>query len=876
MSIKWTMELEDATSRGAAGIKANFKTIAKVAEDAIVAIDEFNRAEARGDSRHTKQMADAYVALAASIRDVTGAKQDLIGLNEKELRQRLESEGRELYAMRRNRSMGESGSLRNMLDAFDDMGGGKRTPKSPSDSGGGESGGTGIVTIAKYAAQMNLLPRGYEMQTVRQAQLAESLLGLAGRYKLVAGAVGIAGVAVTSLTAGFDALVRKGDPGATRLNAVFGELADTLTNKVGSAITSMYNGLGDIIARVPGVRQATGFLADLAEEVNQGVQFGSGEWAADRMYKEKAEAKRKEDARLLGIVRDQRAARDQDAAAQRDADRQFGAFSRGGATRSNIGAIDKRLGELKSKEEVFQVEALRLGGITDEAVKANPQLAELAKRLDEIGKESKRLADLRFKLIDDAAVERAKAVAKHLHEMRTASAEMYRIQLELDGVQRRGFNLDTNKLFTMKDVNKEIALTQDLLSRMYDRGEVESVGFKVAMHHMHELVARRREEEQHVRSVMMEQRNILLEMGNIAVGVVSHNLDRELSVHREIVDVQKRRVEQMRAAGAITNAEADARQRALAVDNKERENLEKKHKLQREMLEAKKKEVELSKQQAKTVEEHRAAEARQRDLALQEAHLMAQQQRELLAVEDAKAKALREQQRIEEERRMQVQMDAVKKAMEEQQRRMGGGVMDRIRESASGSRVDAAVIKGRVDAKVAERQKELGRKLRASERAKIGRDVRMDVMREKRGPSERQIAIERGKMLKAQRDKIRKDAKAAGKSPAEIRELERQAIRGDVARNNARQGELGAVAAAGLNRPIQDEREKAALALQRQAANSVDMDAMSRQVVNQVLDAQEAALNAWQQMNARQQKIEQQLGILIEETNRGQRQRAGQ
>lgn len=877
MSIKWTMELEDATGRGAAGIKSNFKAIANVASDAMTAIDLFHKAEAKGDTRHTKQMSDAYVALAASIRDVTGAKQDLIGLNEKELRQRLESEGRELYAMRRGRSMGESGSLRNMLDSFDDMGGGgKRSSKSPSDSGGGESGGTGIVTIAKYAAQMNLLPRGYEMQTVRQAQLIESLGSMAGKYKLVAGSIGIAGAAVVSLTAGFDALVRKGDPGATRLNAVFGELGDTITNKVGSAVTSLYNGLGDVIARIPGFRSVTGFVADLAEETNQSMQFGSGAVGAQRLIDAKAEAKRKEDARLLGIVRDQQAARDQEAANQRAEDRQFNAFAKGGAGKRNIGAIDRRLGELKSKSEVFEVEGMRLGGITEEAIKANPQVAELAKRIKDIADDQKRLKDLRHKLIDDADVERAKAVAHHMHAMRLANGEIYRVQLALNDVQRRGFDLDVNKLHTMRDVNKEIAVTQDTLDQIYAQGKVESVGFRTAMQHMHELVARRREEEQHLRNVMREERQMLLEMGNIHTGMITHNLDRELGVHKETLDLQKRRIEQMRAAGAITNADADARQRALIADNKEKENLEKKHKLQREMLDAKKKEIELSKQQAKTVEESRAADARMRDLALQGANLMAQQQKELLAIEDAKAKAMRDQAQVEQERRIQIQVEATKKAMEEQQRRLGGGVMDRLRDSASGSRVDATVIKGRVDAKVADEQKRLGRKLRASERAKIGREIRMDVMREKRGPSDRQVAIERGKLLKAQRDKVRKDARAAGKSPAEVRELERQAIRGDVARNNARQGELGAVAAGGLARPMQDERERAAMAMQRQAANSVDMDAMSRQVVNQVLDAQEAALNAWQQMNARQQKIEQQLGILIEETNRGQRQRAGQ
>lgn len=625
-----------------------------------------------------------------------------------------------------------------------------------------------VVGLAKYGATMNLLPRGYEMWTVRTAQTLSSL----GKLNIVLG-IGAAG-ALTLKSAISKAASDPSYQGFDRLAKNF----DNTSMSV-SRMTDRFEGFVGMLAR--GVKLANDWVAIPLAETVSGMSGGNEMNELDMARARKAtdasrmEAKAFADARRGGLEMDDRLFRIGRGDPRREAiiegAKSFGT-ERATRDRLNAAEIAKNEEAVKRLDQDRRTQMDILGTVDKDsaaAKRAQEKLAEIKAEADAYN--ARTVAIRRSAEAEDAASE-----VRLVKERVRWSRDLAQIE-----EKRSGKAFEARRVISLEQVNQqldeEIKAVNELvnLNALTDKQEEELAKRR---ERVNALMERRTAE-------MDKQRQAALQMADIAARAMDSGDDTridevrgEAAERQRIRDTEKQRIEMLRSGGILSDRQAHAAERELIERNDSLKTLKETQRIEKERLERNKKITDELERQAQTVEEMDEVRQRRMQQANDQAQMETRHAREQLAAQREIADIKAAQARDEETRRQQQAVENMREAVAARQKAMTGegGVLSRIQGRITPQQQNLRMWQQRsVEAMAAER-KRLGRNLSKKEQAAVIEKQRQQMVRQLRGPSAADQRRELGRQRKAERDRIKAERQKMAALPPGMRRAAMQGL----------------------------------------------------------------------------------------------------
>lgn len=927
LAEEW-VKLGDTLSQARAGVQgftvAHNQMAGLGREVAAVQKEIDNLRRTKLDEVGVTRLENLYMRLALATRQAANDFDDYANLTHTEIVQRLADEGRLLQAIddriAREKMAADAARLRQQKGAALDPGqelldmamgeqagggkGGKAARKGSSVAAPAMPEGSGGLSdtlnhAAQSAARLNIIPRGYEMMTVRFVQMATAM----GKWTPV---LGLAAAGVQSLNMAVSKLAETNDKDAARIN--------TFWDNLGKRMNSTYTQLEAMSVALGKQTGAVGLYAATLETIQGATGIGTAEdpnsprnqdqqrraakalnqWRVEQGVNEARDArvrmigeagfadlgKRQRDidlrigqehgqgerAKAAGNAEEMKAS---DARLQQlNAERQA-ILNRGVALREQRKAIDRDLKDAGGQQGAAKADLAAAGN--------DMEKDDAKRRIDDLKVEIQLLNDRRqaLNMSGEAAIRAVRAAERRAEVQRDLNA------LE-EKMGRREF--DVSRIADLDRVNARLEHEYAIMQRLAKDGSLSDRDRAERMARINSLVARRNEELDRQRAIELELAEIQrLSIVNVfqqridAVAFEEQKRAQTLSHERQILSVQH-------DMGNLSTEELNRAERSVVERQHAIEDLKKTQKIERERLDDERKHVEELKKTAKTAEEYHSAENRALEVTRKAADLRINQERQLAQFEQQKTLAIRQQMQVEEMRAQQRAQQEMQMARQFQQQRLTGqgGAVEQMRGRVTDQQVNVAMLNKRFNDRVTTEEKKKGRKLTAGERQKIFSQERMQAHRDLKGPSAAQQRREMGRQRKAEMNERRQRASAMKNMPPEQRRMMQQA---ESQAANINEGERkGAFRSGGLAQGMQaGVNSERGSALGGIVNNQVKAMQQSGRITGSQMEAMQILNNSLSNLVQTQAELQQRIGIIssqIQATNaaseRVKAQRAGQ
>jgi hypothetical protein len=712
-----------------------------------------------------------------------------------------------------------------------------------------------VVGLTTAAAQLNLLPYGYERFGQRISVVATAL----GKWNIAVAAAAVGGYALNRA-------IRKAaeDPtykGFETLNRTLGNSALSV-----SSLEKRFDGL--ITTMSKGVKVANDFVAiPLAEALVGATGSGSGpdatadqkrfrgsmRTAREGMAADDAAAERRSRMADLG-----RAGGSRELALARDRSSHTG----GTAERDKVDAAafkewERERGEI-DKEIVAQVDARKK--LTDAG--ADPE------KDPEVQALNRQIALLREKrsAIRDAEDERRKTrrsedearYARYLEQSARIGRELVEVEK-----QRKGTNWDAQRIITLKEINAAIDAEIAAINRLTDTSEASEREREERMQRIHQLQGRRVEELEREKQIRLQLADIAARSVDAGDDITLDQVKADFSARQQARDMDRQRIEMQREAGIISTEQADKAKMELAANRDGLELLKETQRIEREQLEREAKRTAELRKQAKTAKEAAEAEQRAMNLAAQSAETASRHARERAAAERDVADSMRQQEMAQQQAREQQQIENMRPALDARRNAMTGegGVLSRMQGRISPQAKMLDEWQKRSAEAIVKRQQEEGRKLNERERNQIIEQQRRDLVRQGRGPSDRDQARELARQRQEEREWLQQQRAAIRKLPPGMRRAAMQNLGEQVQQREAdRQSSLrdGSLAG-GMNADFKDDMAGAQERLTNKAIETMQRNG---QITEAMAESMKNAANVMANMERELAGLQQSVAII--------------
>ena len=602
---------------------------------------------------------------------------------------------------------------------------------------GSMSQGGALFKTAKFAADINALPFGYERYGVRMAKTAELGIEVFKRFgpqiAKATGLIGLAVGAVTTFSGGLTHLAKSGNRDAQSLANALSRLPGpiesvyTLVRKTGEAFTGLEKAssrmVGTLMEKIPGLMPLLGALGDGIAAANPD---NFGQRGQDRVSAGRDMANQSATERAR-------------ARADRKREREIGGLTDKGnieeqirnARQQEVFANTELAGMKKPKSDKDASPEYRAAEERKRAIEA--EIVRLEARRDEIDSEAAEKAL-------EASRKRADILIETRKSLVAVRAEMAGTVFDPDAV----VGLDAVNASLEQQVAELTTLSEEFRLTEEDRAE--------RLAKINDLLARQKQEQRFLVEMEQARSEFAAKMADSSLAAKGEAVDRTFNPAREQEAFAKSQIDMLQQRGLISERQANEGRRALAQSDLESKALEEQFKIDRERLELARQKAEQDKASAKTAQDEQKA---RQELLKAEQGLAEQgltESRKRAEMEERRAAAMRQQAQLEAQQRIErqaaiaeqvqnQQTGAIQQQMQQQQPNQG-----RIQQQMFGKRLGTALQ---------EREQKEGRKLNRREQMEVYNEQRKQFQRDVNGPTSREQEIEAGRQRGAERRALR-------------------------------------------------------------------------------------------------------------------------
>lgn len=710
---------------------------------------------------------------------------------------------------------------------------------------GSMSQGGALFKTAKFAADVNALPFGYERYGVRMAKTAELGIEVFKRFgpqiAKATGLIGLAVGAVTTFSGGLTHLAKSGNRDAQSLANALSRLPGPLESmyglvrKTGEAFTGLEKAssrmVGTLMEKIPGLMPLLGALGDGIAAANPD-NFGNR--GQDRVSA----------GRDMAIQSATERAR---ARADRKRDREVGGLT-------DKGDIEEQIRNARQQEVFANTELAGMKKPKSDK-DASPEYRAAEERKKAIEAEIVRLESRRDELDTEAAEKVLEASRKRADILIETRKSLVAVRAEMAGTV-----FDPDAVVGLDAVNASLEQQISELTTLSEEFRLTEEDRAERLAKINDLLARQKQEQRFLVEMDQARAEFAAKMADSSLAAKGEATDRAFNPAREAEAFAKSNVNMLQQRGLISERQANEGRRMLAQSDLETKALEEQFKIERERLELARKKAEQDKKSAKTAQDEQKArqELLKAEQALAEQGLS--QDRRRAEVQERRTAAMREQAQLEAQQEIDRQADIAQKV---QDQRTGAVQQQMQQRGPNQTRLQQEMFRNRLSTAVGERQEKAGRKLTSKERLEVFNQQRREFVREINGPSLGEQRREAGLQRKAERDALRQQNQQNRKLPAGLGMANnRLAAQNAQAQEAARQGEIqsGAFGQA-MNADVAAETAQAAGSVAKQQVemmkqlgiiSKAQAEAMQNQInVNTALIQSNAQLQAMlQSVNA--------------------------